>query len=348
MKRIGILLFLASTLAFAASPLTKLDQQFQSIRKNPPELYAFLYRMPKGGDLHNHLIGAVYAESMIKAAAEDSLCIDKDTFSLTRPPAGGQCQVNASEAETDNALFSSLIDSLSMRNYVPGRESPPDHFFNTFNKFAAVSSRHNGDFVAEVVRRAAEQNESYLELMALVGAGPISQLGKRVGFDGNFEQTAAKLRAAGIADLVTGLHGQVDRMERQRIADLGCQANPDFAPCQVRVRYIFQVLREFPKEQVFAQVFAGFLLANSDPRVVAINFVQPEHGLTAMRDYHLHMRMIDYLHRQYPRVHITLHAGELASGLVPPEDLHYHIREAIEMGHAERIGHGVSIMYEND
>ena len=158
MKRIGILLFLVSTLAFAASPLTKLDQQFQAIRKNTPELYAFLYRMPKGGDLHNHLIGAVYAESMIKAAAEDSLCIDEKTMSLARPAAGGQCQIDASRAETDNALFSPLIDSLSMRNYEPGRESPPDHFFNTFDKFAAVSSRHNGDFVAEVVRRAAEQD----------------------------------------------------------------------------------------------------------------------------------------------------------------------------------------------
>jgi adenosine deaminase len=116
----------------------------------------------------------------------------------------------------------------------------------------------------------------------------------------------------------------------------------------VRVRYIFQVLREFPKEQVFAQTLAGFMLANEDPRVVAVNFVQPEHGLTAMRDYHLHMRMVDYMHRLYPRVHIALHAGELASGLVPPEGLRFHIREAIEIGHAERIGHGVSVMYEND
>jgi adenosine deaminase len=344
MKRSGILLLLASTLAFPAT----IDQQFQAIRKNPPELYAFLYRMPKGGDLHNHLIGAVYAESLLKAAAEDSLCIDESTFSLAKPPAAGSCQVDASRAETDNALFSPLIDSLSMRDFEPGRESPPDHFFNTFYKFAAVSPRHNGDFVAEVVRRAGEQNESYLELMALAAAGPISELGQRAGFDGNFEQTAAKLRAGGIAELVAGLHGQVDRMEEQRISDLGCKEKPDSLPCQVRVRYIFQVLREFPKEQVFAQMLAGFQLADSDSRVVAINLVQPEHGLTAMRDYSLHMRMIDYMHRLYPRVHITLHAGELASGLVPPEDLRFHIREAIEIGHAERIGHGVTVMYEND
>src|SRR4051794_4385609 len=128
MNRTGILLLLASALAFGAP----IEQEFQAIRKNPPELYAFLYRMPKGGDLHNHLIGAVYAESMLKAAAQDSLCVDESKLSLARPPAGGHCQVDAARAETDNALFSLLIDSLSMRDYEPGRESPPDHFFNTF------------------------------------------------------------------------------------------------------------------------------------------------------------------------------------------------------------------------
>jgi adenosine deaminase len=344
MKRIGILLLLASTLAFAAS----IDERFQAIRKNPLELYAFLYRMPKGGDLHNHLIGAVYAESFLKAAAEDSLCVEEGNFSLAKPPASGHCQVDASRAQSDNRLESSLIDSLSMRDFEPGRESPADHFFNTFYKFAALGARHDGDFVAEVARRAAEQNESYLELMALAGAGPISELGKRVGLDGDFDRAAAKLRDSGITELVAGLRAEVDRMEERRVGNLACKEKPDSLPCQVSVRYIYQVLREFPKEQVFAQVLAGFMLADSDPRVVAVNFVQPEHGLTAMRDYHLHMRMIDYMHRLYPRVHITLHAGELASGLVPPEGLRFHIREAIEIGHAERIGHGVSVMYEND
>ena len=66
-----------------------------------------------------------------------------------------------------------------------------------------------------------------------------------------------------------------------------------------------------------------------------------------MQDYHLQMQMLDYLHSVYPRVHISLHAGELAPGLVPPEGLRFHIREAVELGHAERIGHGVDILYED-
>jgi adenosine deaminase len=47
-------------------------------------------------------------------------------------------------------------------------------------------------------------------------------------------------------------------------------------------------------------------------------------------------------------VHISLHAGELAMGLVPPDGLSFHVRESIEKGHAERIGHGVSVMNERD
>jgi adenosine deaminase len=35
-------------------------------------------------------------------------------------------------------------------------------------------------------------------------------------------------------------------------------------------------------------------------------------------------------------------------GLAPPEGLRFHIRQAVELGHAERIGHGVDVMYEED
>jgi adenosine deaminase len=67
-----------------------------------------------------------------------------------------------------------------------------------------------------------------------------------------------------------------------------------------------------------------------------------------MRDYTLQMKMLNYLHSIYPTVPISLHAGELAPGLAPPEGLRFHIRQAVEMGHAERIGHGVDAMYEDD
>ena len=74
----------------------------------------------------------------------------------------------------------------------------------------------------------------------------------------------------------------------------------------------------------------------------------PEDWYVPMHDFELHMKMLNYLHEIYPKVHISLHAGELAMGLVPPEGLTFHVRDSVERGHAERIGHGVSVMNERD
>ena len=48
--------------------------RFEAARDDHTELRAFLRRMPKGGDLHTHLSGAVYAERFIAWAAQQHLC----------------------------------------------------------------------------------------------------------------------------------------------------------------------------------------------------------------------------------------------------------------------------------
>ena len=342
MRRVILLTLLAAVAASAQT--TPIETQFSRLKKSPPELRAFLYKMPKGADLHNHLSGAIYAETFLRSAVENHLCIDTVALTIVAPPCGPG-RVVAAQTQTDNNLRNALIDNLSMRNFVAGRQSGHDHFFATFDKFGPVDS---GELVAEVAQRAGDQNESYLELMALSGGGPISGLGRAAGLDDDFDLTRQKLEAAGLQSQVAALSSRVTAMDLRRQQTLGCQGSPASPACRVQVHYIYQVLREFSKEQVFAQVLAGFALATADPRVVAVNFVQAEDGVNSMSDYHLQMRMLDYAKRVYPRVHITLHAGELAPGLVPPDGLLFHIREAVELGHAERIGHGVDIMYERD
>jgi adenosine deaminase len=66
-----------------------------------------------------------------------------------------------------------------------------------------------------------------------------------------------------------------------------------------------------------------------------------------MANYHVEQLMMDYLHTVYPNVRISLHAGELAPGMVTPEGLTFHINEAVHLGHAERIGHGIDILHED-
>ena len=114
------------------------------------------------------------------------------------------------------------------------------------------------------------------------------------------------------------------------------------------MRYLAQAIRTFPPQQVFAQLVLAFELAKADPRVVGLNLVAPEDNEVAVRDYDLHMKMLGYLHGLSPEVKISLHAGELTPALVPKEALRSHIRNAVMVAGASRIGHGVDVLGEDD
>jgi adenosine deaminase len=157
-----------------------------------------------------------------------------------------------------------------------------------------------------------------------------------------------KLLASGLREEVAVDKSEFDTAlaERERLEHCG---TPTALPaCEVRIEWIYQILRSNTPQQVFAQALLGFEVASADPDVVGINFVQPEDNYLAMTEYKRQMRMLDYLHSVYPKVHISLHAGELAPGMVPPAGLRFHIHEAVDLGHAERIGHGVDVMYETE
>ena len=334
------------------------SRAFEEARKQGPvALRAFFYQMPKGADLHVHLSGAVYAESFIRAAGEDGLCVNPLTLAFTKPldaPAAGsapRCKegdVPASSVPQNQKLYDALIDSFSMRTFIPTTaDSGHDHFFNTFEKFGGTDKRHVGEWIDEVASRAAAQNEQYLELMETPDFKPAAALAIKAGFNPNFAQYREHLLAQGFRDSIPGIRAYFDQAEAARREREHCD-QPDAAPgCTVEVRFIYQVLRGLPKEVVFAQILLGFEVASADPRVVGFNLVQPEDCEVCMADYRLHMQMIDALRPFYPNVHISLHAGELEPGMVPPDGLIFHIRSAVEQGHADRIGHGVDVMYED-
>ncbi len=234
-----------------------------------------------------------------------------------------------------------------MRNWA-GEEPGHDHFFATFDKFQNAMFDHIGDAIAEAAARAAADHLQYLELMHTADGMQSANLGAKVGWDDDFLKLREKLLAGGLKDVAAATRQQLDRNEAKSRQVLRCDSPQPDAGCNVTVRYLYQVLRGLPKEQVFAQMVLGFELAQADPRFVGLNLVMPEDWYVPMHDFDLHMRMLDFLHGVYPSVHISLHAGELAMGLVPPEGLAFHIRESIERGHAERIGHGVSVTNEQD
>ena len=348
----------------APEPEDRAARAYQSaVQGGPLSLQAFLVDFPKGADLHVHLSGAVYAETLIYDAGVDGLCVDPAALSLAKPPCDKPLipasRLNGNLSAADQSLYDRLIDSFSMRGFVPTPGfSGHDQFFATFGRFGGLSKRHTGEWVDEIASRAAAQNQQYLELMETPPFTHAASIAREIAWSPNSAQPDfAQLRQAlldrGLRDEVAADRDDVRSAEAERRGIENC-GTPQAAPaCQVEVRYIYQVSRGAPPEQVFAQALLGFetIQATMDahePGFVGINFVQPEDGVIAMRDYTLQMKMLDYLHSVHPQVHISLHAGELAPGLAPPEGLRFHIRQAVELGHAERIGHGVDVMYEDD
>jgi len=344
--------------ALQTSSEQRTELGLQAARQNPLQLRHFLLGMPKGGDLHNHLSGAVYAESWIRAAAEDHLCVDIAKLAFAKPqaasssgaeqPACGEGKVPAANAFKDQELYDALVDAFSMRGYVPSPGvTGHDHFFDAFAKFGGTDHRHLGEWIDEVATRAAAQNEQYLELMHTPDFSHTAAIAREIGWRDDFNQSRDELLTRGLRDDVGLAKSSLDQAEALRLKREHCGLPDATSACGVQVRYLCQVLRGFPKEQVFAQTLLCFETASADARFVGINLVMPEDGYTAMADYALHMRMVGFLHTLYPKIHISLHAGEIAPGFVPYEGLCCHIRLAVEEGKAERIGHGVDIMYEN-
>src|SRR5208337_478895 len=131
--------------------------------------------------LHNHITGAVYAESLIQFAADSKLCIDRQLLALAQPPCQNN-QVEAAQALSDPELYRNVIDAWSMREFRPGGIGH-DHFFDTFSKFAPATREHMGQILAEVTQRAADGNVQYLELMLSPDHGRASALGTTTGFN---------------------------------------------------------------------------------------------------------------------------------------------------------------------
>ncbi len=326
--------------------------------QSPPALYAFLEKFPKGADLHVHLSGAVYAETFIRDAGQDGLCVDPAALKLAQPPCKGKLvpasALSGNMTSANQDLYDKLIDAFSLRSFVPMPSlSGHDQFFSTFDRFSGLKGTHTGEWVDEIAARSAAQNQQYLELMETPPFDHARQIAHETGWNPDLPALRQKLIDRGLFQEVGADRDEVRNAEAQRRRIEHCGSGDATPACQVETRYIYQILRGFPPEQVFAQTLLGFetiqkTMDAQEPGFIGINFVMPEDGYISMRDYTLHMKMLDYLHSLYPRVPISLHAGELAPGLVPPEGLRFHIRQAVELGHAQRIGHGVDVMYEDN
>ncbi|WP_250294089.1 adenosine deaminase family protein [Streptomyces atroolivaceus] len=338
----------AATTAPVPQPRTATPAEARTaawLKARPQQAARFFRDLPKGGDLHNHLSGAVRTEYLIQLAADDGLCVDATMTAVAPPCAAGTRP--AADALTDAGFRQKIVRAWSMQDFPEG-ESGHDHFFATFGKFGAATA-HRGKMLADVAGTAATQNQTYLETMVSPAAAGARQLAADVGWDADLASMHRKLLSGGRLDqLVTAAKQEADSADAEFRETAHCATTTPAPACRITVRWVSQVSRNSAPERVFTQIALGLRLAERDQRFVAVNLVQPEDGEISLRDYRLHMRMLNHLHGVYPDAHITLHAGELVPGLVKPEDLTFHIDDAVRTGQAERIGHGVDLVQEDD
>ncbi|KAF8060027.1 add [Scenedesmus sp. PABB004] len=271
-------------------------------------------------------------------------------------------------------------------NYVQTpREAPAAHFFSAFARFAAAKARRpraaprprpqrrTRDAARAAAARAAaaarprraqdvdpramlratraravDEGTVYMEVILLMLRGPALS----AAFEARLRGAARARDAAAALAALDEAFASVPRAAwdgaatayARSVEALGAGLDgPNFA-----MRFVGWALRLLPPLDVFSAAAVGFLAAGRSPLLVGVNLVGPEADPVALRDYWLHMVMFKYLRSKFPAVRVALHAGELELDLVALQHLTSHVADAVRIGGAHRVGHGVALPYEPD
>ena len=330
------------------------------------ELTLFTNLLPKGGDLHHHYSGAIYAETYLDWIDKSGYCIcrvntcksqNKADSKLvlkfgiaTHPSVKGDC-ISAQAAIEDYTFYRELLERWSDKDYgnhYHEQPSPDEQFFDTFSFFGPVSNYSYHDGLVLLKNRAIAENVEYLETM--LKSAPV--------VDNPHLAIQVNALKSGSTDLQidTALNAyyeflSLDPLSKAEIEKYvstleGAAIGIDDA--SFKLRFQAYVSRNSDPAKVFSGLYSSFSAVKKSKLVVGVNIVGPENGFIAMRDYSLHMKMLRFLKRHFPEVKLALHAGELVLGMVPPEGLNHHINEAVEIAGASRLGHAVDIANETN
>ncbi len=308
------------------------------------ELTLFMAQMPKGGELHHHFDGAIYAEKYLEWIDRKGYCIDKTSFRIATNKPAGNC-VSAADIIADNTYYRELLQRWSMKdffNHVAIQPPPDQRFFDTFLYFSPAAYSYLNEGLLHLKERAIAEHVGYME--TIFTFPPITM---DAAFDSAILASGADKQA-----LMDKLYKQLDqdasfngRIKEYVETAVAAHANVDDA--NFTLRYQPFVLRLLPPSLVFSNMVSAFKAASASKLFVAVNIVGGENEYISMRDYALHMEMFKFFKAKYPDVKLALHAGELALGMVPPEGLRSHIEQSLATG-SLRVGHGTSIAHETN
>jgi len=348
-----ITLFCLLTLQFSFSQSA--ESYLEKIRNNEALLTAFFQQMPKGGDLHHHFSGSIYAEPLLERAIAEDFYLNLETMQVAKnKPSNGNWETFSSLKNKGQLAFyqQQVMQTWSAKDYNGVSVPSDDLFFDSFDKFFPVIDGHFAEGLLELKKRALSENVSYIETQLSIIPCDM-KVDNLTDFNSKLRQAAIQKEEKAVLKLLDDLFKSIQQKDAKKYAEdfntnFIARLHKDLKIDDERftMRYQNFVLRFMEPVDLFKNLVIAFISANESKLVAGVNIVSPEHGENSMKDYWLHMVMFKYCHSKFPDVKYTLHAGELTLGLVQPEDLTWHINSAIHIAGANRIGHGVDIAYE--
>jgi adenosine deaminase CECR1 len=320
--------------AGAAAPS---DRWFEDVKKNatPEQLYTFLYALPKGGDLHNHLTGAALSEWMWDAA----LASEKQGYTYYTKVTIRNCVpygeneygaatpylmlfVNitaAKHAKLDECQRSEYkrlqdLDAKEKQGWLDSlRLDKPYEGRNEF--FSAHWQRMNDLFVNPYWTA-----DILFKNMEAFGKEGVVYLETENGVTGYQKPDGSEIPPDEVANLF-----------RAKLA------SPEWRATGVEVRFQNSILRFAPNaEENLKKLYA----INDQFRdlFVGINMVGREDD---DKGYPLRfLSTLRELRHHYPDIKLSIHAGEV-------DEPNAHVRDTLLLG-ADRIGHGVNLITDPD
>ncbi|WP_067178237.1 adenosine deaminase [Sulfurospirillum sp. UCH001] len=333
------------------------ERSFDANVPNIALLNLFFTQMPKGGDLHHHYSGSIYVETYLEWVKNKHWYIDSCTFKIVPIKNNDGCKaLSVDELIANDTLYRKLLTLWSDKDFSnhSHEQLPPDsNFFNTFGYFSPISDQYMDVGLNIIKERAINENVSYIESM-------LSRVGLSSSEFFNSDEIKMfnnELRNASTQEEVNALlerisivyeHSPAFNAKVQNFVKELERRHQGIDTETFTMRYQTYAIRVVEPLQVYTDLLAGYKAVQSTPLLVGVNIVAPENNTIAINDYTLHMRMFNYLMTKYPNIHRTLHAGELTLGMVEPKELLFHISQARNIAGAERIGHGVDVMYEKE
>lgn len=324
-------------LIFVSGPLWAAEKHwFEAFKENASdeELYRFLYAMPKGGDLHNHMSGNAFPEWWYELALEQEdngyqyytkvrikNCkpYGHHEFSgipykmyfrnVTATTYEGMSECEQSEYKRlDNLTVKEKegwLDSIRLDSEEEGRDEFFQRHWERLDELTA-----NPYLMAEVLYRNMEA----------FGAEGLIYLESMMGTSGFQKPDGSSFSRDEVADIYR------DRLEQSDARETG-----------VTVRLQESILRFAPNAETQLREDYQFVSDNRD-LYVAVNMVGREDN---DKGYPMRFReTLRDLRRDYSNVNLSIHAGEL-------DEPNTHIRDTLTLG-ADRIGHGIQLINDPD